>query len=115
MMRPDQLTRLQELSERLADAFILEADPTEWPGDGQSPADLTQEDRGNRYWCKKNAMATGAVLRYVLDVTAKHTDPDNKGAVKDEDDLDAQIKAAEKKAKAAVNKALARAKAPHGG
>lgn len=99
----------------LADRFILEADPTEWPAAGVPPAEWTQQQRGDVYWHKKNAMATGAVLRYVLDVTAKHTDPDNKGAQKDEDDLDAQIKAAEKKAKAAVNKALARAKAPHGG
>ena len=31
-MRHDQLQRLQELSEKLADVVLEEADPAEWPG-----------------------------------------------------------------------------------
>ena len=63
-MRPDQVERLKELTEKLADRFLMDADPSEWPGDGKSPADLTQQERGDAYWSKKNAMATGGVLRY---------------------------------------------------
>ena len=39
-MRPDQLARLHELSEQLADTFLTEADPNEWAGGNKLPADL---------------------------------------------------------------------------
>lgn len=104
-MRKDQAARLQELSEQLADAFILEADPTEWPGNGRAPADLMHQERGDRYWCKKNAMATGGVLRYTLDLIDKHggkspTDPEQDA------DLDKRIRDAERRAAAATQRAL---------
>lgn len=109
-MRPDQLQRLGDLAERLADSFLVEADPGEWPGDGCPPAELTQQLRGDRYWCKKNAMATGGVLRFTLDLI------DRKEGVKDDDhgaagdDLDRRINEAERRASAAVDQALRRAK-----
>lgn len=108
-MRADQLQRLQDLSEKLADSFLLEADPGEWPGDGQSPADLSPQERGDRYWCKKNAMATGGVLRYTLDLIGKHG-PEGGGDPGDDGDLDRKIADAEKRAKAAVSRALDKAK-----
>ena len=64
-MRADQLTRLNVLSEGLADVLIDEADPASWPGAGTRLADLTKADRGDRYWCKKNAFATVALLARV--------------------------------------------------
>jgi hypothetical protein len=111
-MRPDQLTRLQELSEKLADTFILEADPAEWPGSGKPPADMTSQERGDAYWSKKNAMATGGVLRYTLDLVAKAAP---QAAAADEqqeqdEDLDKQIREAEKRAKAAVARVIDKAK-----
>lgn len=113
-MRPDQLERLRDLTERLADSFLLEADPAEWPGNGTPPADLTQQQRGDAYWCKKNAMATGGVLRYTMDlikgVGMNSADDGSQGADR-EADLDRQIKDAEKRASAAVARVLDRAKA----
>jgi hypothetical protein len=110
-MRPDQIQRLQELSEKLADSFLLEADPGEWPGDGKGPADLSQQERGDRYWCKKNAMATGGVLRFTMDVLAKQTPtPGDKPPGDDEGDIDRQIREAEKRAARAVQDAVDRAK-----
>lgn len=109
-MRPDQVVRLQELSEQLADRFILEADPREWPGDGKGPADMTQQERGDAYWCKKNAMATGGVLRFVLDAVAKHAPEGGGGEGGGEGDLDRVVKEAESKAKQLVDAAVARAK-----
>lgn len=109
-MRQDQLERLNDLAESLADAFLLEADPREWPGNGASPADLSQQERGDRYWCKKNAMATGGVLRYTLDLIGKQPPP---GAATDpaaDSDLDKRIAEAEKRAAKAVNDALSKAK-----
>ena len=50
MMRPDQIQRLQDLSEKLADRFLLEADPAEWAGGSNAPADMSQQERGDAYW-----------------------------------------------------------------
>lgn len=110
-MRPDQLQRLQDLSEKLADRFLLEADPDEWPGNGKGPADLTQQERGDAYWCKKNAMATGGVLRYTLDLAAKHGGPEpTEGDASRESDLDRSIKEAERRAAEAVARVVSKAK-----
>lgn len=110
-MRPDQITRLQELSEQLADRFILEADPQEWPGADKGPADASREERGDAYWCKKNAMATGGVLRFTLDVLAKQTpaDPSKPVDPAQESDLDRQVREAERKSKKLVDDAIERA------
>lgn len=112
-MRPDQFQRILELSEQLADTFIAEADPGEWSGDGKAPADLTKQERGDRYWCKKNAVATGAVLRYTLDLIAH----DDNGATRPgpaeemmrDADLDRKISDAERRAEAAVARVMRRA------
>lgn len=108
-MRPDQLQRLADLSEKLADKFLLEADPQEWPGAGKGPTDLTQQERGDGYWAKKNAMATGGVLRYTLDLIAKRPAAGD-GAPPDDSDMDKQIREAERRSKKLVDDALARAK-----
>lgn len=108
-MRPDQLARLNDLSEKLADTFLTEADPDEWAGGSKLPADLTQQERGDRYWCKKNAMATGGVLRYTLDLVAKHVGEEDPS---DDADMEKKIRDAEKRAAKAVNDAIARAKKP---
>ena len=72
-MRDDQYLRLQALEEKLTEQFLFEADPAHWPADGVHPKAMTQEDRGNRNWCKKNAVATisltiriGTLIQMVL-------------------------------------------------
>lgn len=111
-MRQDQIERLKELSEQLADSFLLEANSRDWPGYGRAPACWTQQERGDAYWCKKNAMATGGVLRFTLDLIGKTAAP---GADKPEDaakesDLDRQIREAERRATEAVNRVVSKAK-----
>lgn len=105
-MRPDQLQRLNDLAEKLADRFLVEADPAEWPGDGMPPADLTQQERGDAYWCKKNAMATGGVLRFVLDITGKHqgTAPQENDA-----DMEKRVRDAERRAEQLAARVMNRA------
>jgi hypothetical protein len=61
-MRDDQYLRLQALEEKLTEQFLTEADPDNWTGTGILPKDLTQQDRGDRYWCKKNAVATMSLI-----------------------------------------------------
>ena len=108
-MRPDQRIRLQELSEKLADVVLEEADPAEWPGAGIPLAALSQQQRGDRYWCKKNAAASFALLQRTQDLIASgedHKDPDEQ----QEAGLDEQIAAKERQAARVLEQAMARAK-----
>ena len=113
-MRTDQTKRLAELAEQLVDAFITEADPATWPGAGHE-SDMTQRERGDRYWSKKNASATGGVLRFALDLIGR-TGADTPAAGGDEeDDLDKRIRQAERRASDALARAMKRASAPGDG
>ena len=106
-MREDQYHKLQALEEKITDLFLFEADPANWTGEGVLPKDLTQQDRGDRYWCKKNAVATislairiGSLLGRIQ--MAGVTTPAAEAEGEEGDSaglLDAEVKAAEKEAK----------------
>lgn len=113
-MRADQIERLQSMIERLADAFLVAGDPTNWSGDGVLPRDMDEKQRGNRHWDIKVASGTAKVLAHAINVRSAHT-ADTSGSAKDPDDLDEQIRAAERRAEEAVARALKKAKTPHGG
>ncbi|MNN43821.1 hypothetical protein D3C81_1580790 [compost metagenome] len=104
-MRDDQITRLQALSERLGEVVITEVDPHNWPGDGKTPAELTQEERGNRYWCKKNAAATMTLLLKVVNIAGimnrQKPAPDAGHGI---DELDGELAAAEREAQAIIER-----------
>lgn len=100
-MRADQLTRLQALSEKLADVVLDEADPENWPGDNVLPKDLTQQDRGDRYWCKKNAAATFVLLSKTEEIITRRG---ASGNADDSEDIDKTIAKAEKEAAAAIQR-----------
>ncbi len=61
-MRPDQLQRLADVSERLAETVIVDADPDNWTATGMLLADMTQEQRGDAAWCRKTAVQSVALL-----------------------------------------------------
>lgn len=106
-MREDQIQRLKELSERLADAFIFEADPDHWPGAGLRPNEMTQEERGDRYWCKKDAAATATLLNKTITMQIRpetHMAGGAGASNDDGDELDKLIKEAEKKGRAQLVK-----------
>jgi hypothetical protein len=117
-MRMDQLQMLDDLAEKLADVFIVEADPANWSGAGKLPADLTREERGDRSWDRKGAMGTGGVLKYVLDIKRAGLERDSKDPDTNherESDLDRQIGNAEKAAREAMERVMGRkADAPEG-
>lgn len=96
-MRKDQLERLADLSEALADAFIDEADPSLWPGHGVPCADQDRDVRGDRYWAKKTASATLALLLNVEKLTANTRDALGRDPY-DDDDMDKQIASAQRTA-----------------
>ena len=102
-MRQDQYEKLQALSERLTDVFLDEAEPDQWPGHGIAVGAMDQQTRGDRYWCKKNAVATLTLIGRVAGITdliQKQSNAGNGAAVvtDEADTLDAEISAAEKEA-----------------
>lgn len=121
-MRLDQYAKLQDLAEKLTDAFIGEADPDKWPGAGLEPGQMDQQTRGDRYWCKKNAAATLSVivrttsLIGIIQQRSNLMPPDESGAPTDQDEtsMDAEMKAAEKEAEKLLAKMQATMKATGG-
>lgn len=111
-MRKDQIERLDSLTEKLADVVLEEADPDFWPGKGVPLADLTQQQRGDRYWCKKNAAASMALLerlqRTVTDATSGRR---NNGTEETEEELEREIADAEKRAGKMLDAVLKKAAA----
>lgn len=105
-MRQDQFEKMQALSEKLTDAALVEADPDNWNGADLLPMQMTRETRGDRYWCKKNAVATLSLIARIAHLTQVIRDhskaPSESGtplAVTDsETELDAEVAAAEQEA-----------------
>lgn len=118
MMRADQYEKLQALQEKLVDVFLMEADSDNWPGANLTSANMDQQTRGDRYWSKKNAVATGGLIQRVSNLTMKiemaNAQPGGGGAdeINDaESDLDKQVAAAEKEGKRLLDKVQRKAKA----
>lgn len=109
-MRPDQIQRLAELQERLADRFLNEADPNNWNGGDKLPANMTRDERGDSYWCKKNAAATLMLMTGVEKLQSNTKEALGRDPY-EEEDLDAQIKKAEARAREAAERVMTKAKA----
>lgn len=102
-MRQDQFEALQARGEQLVDVFLLESDPAKWPGQGIEPATMDKSTRGDRYWCKKDAVATLACAQRIFNlvqVIRERSIPPSPAQGEDttEDSLDAEVAAAEKEA-----------------
>jgi len=102
-MTPEQYLRLQELSAKLTDVVLFDADPDNWIGKGVAPKDLSQQQRGDAYWCRKLAVSSLSVLTRVAgltDLIQKQSNAGNgaAGVTEEEATLDAEINAAEKEA-----------------
>lgn len=104
-MRQDQYERLQQLEEGLTDIFIAEADPKRWPGADVEAAAMTKEDRGDRYWCKKNAFATLSLVQRISTLIGQVQGPGTTPAAQDgaadldSPDIEAETASAEREAK----------------
>lgn len=108
-MRQDQIQRLHELQEKLADVVLEEADPGLWPGAGQAPADMDRETRGDRFWAKKNAAATFALLERTTS-TLSYTPNDRQSLPDQELDIEKQIAKREREAQKLLDGVMDRAK-----
>lgn len=103
-MREDQIDRLRELSEGLAEVVIAETDPHAWPGSDKTLSELTKEERGDRYWCKKNAAATMTLLLKVVNIAGIVGRGNKPGETSAEDELDSELAAAERQAAAMLER-----------
>lgn len=56
MLEADVLTRLQQRQEQLVEVFLEETDPKNWP------VSKDTKSRGDRYWEKKNGLATANLI-----------------------------------------------------
>jgi len=100
-VRDDQFDKLEALQEKLCDTVMTEADPVNWPGGEKLPMDMTKDERGDRYWCKKNAAATFTLLNKTLSLAffrRDSTTPAPTEAKAPEDELDKEISRAEREA-----------------
>lgn len=70
-MRDSQYANLQSMSEQLTDVVLVECDPANWPGGMAPPAKLDRDTAVARYWAKKHASASLAVLQRVLGLVAQ--------------------------------------------
>jgi hypothetical protein len=93
-MREDQRIRLLEVSERITEVAIRDADPDNWTGAGKLLGDMDQKERGDANWCRKTAVQTVALLVRVQQVLAAVPAPPGEHE-KSEDEL---IREAERRA-----------------
>ena len=113
-MRPDQLKRLADLSEKLADVVLSEADPDEWPGSGKGQAEMTQQERGDRFWAKRNAAATFALLSKTNEIVERRADGSRERDGDDGSDMQRTIERAEREAAQAIERLQQRSMKAHG-
>ena len=111
-MTPEQYKGFQDLAEKLAGVALVDADPDNWIGSKKIPGDLSKDERGDAYWCRKQASATLAVLWRIsslVELIQDQTNRANKGGVAEvkdpEDELKKQVASAEKEARKMIRKA----------
>lgn len=95
-MTPDQAARLDALQDKLLETVFREADPDNWVGGNTMTADLSMEERGNRYWCMKIAAQAVGLYARLDAVSGKSGDL---ARPPEGEDLDDEIKRSEREAK----------------
>lgn len=84
-MRQDQYEKLQALEEKLLDVFIVEADPSSWPGQGIKLSEMDSKTRGDLYWCRKTAASTCVLVQRVAGLIGQ-TQAGGRGTAPADDD-----------------------------
>lgn len=107
-MHADYKTRLTDLTDKLTDAVLEEADPENWAGGVKRLGELTKQERGDRYWDKKNAAASLTLLIKVHSLIGMQTrggTPSNNPGEDDEAfELGQQVSKAEREAAAIIER-----------
>jgi hypothetical protein len=79
-MTPEQITKLAAIEEQLVDVFVEECKPEGWPKMED------KESRGDRYWHKKNALATLTIVGRIQTVLRDVRTGGESGAGENPDD-----------------------------
>lgn len=69
-MTEEQLKRIKALTVDVAEAVILDSDPTNWTCHGMAPKDMPKDDRYAAKWCRGVAMNSLSVLMRLMAVAA---------------------------------------------
>ncbi|CQH34491.1 TPA: hypothetical protein PXJ75_002865 [Yersinia enterocolitica] len=113
-MHEDYKTRLTTLCDKLTDVVLTESDPDNWPGADKAINELSKDERGDRYWDKKNAAASLTLLIKVHSLIGMHNrggkTPDNSPSADTEEEMAKEVATAERDAKRVVERALKKAK-----
>lgn len=93
-MKPHQRAKLLELLDELVDVAAVELDPRNWPGVGLKPMEMTKDERGDRFWCKKDASQTLTLINRLDSLTTAG------GFVSEDDEVEMarMVQAAQKQA-----------------
>lgn len=108
-MSDDNKTRLTDLTEKLTEVVINEADPDNWPGAGKPIKKLSQEERGDRYWSKKNAAGTLTLLVKIHSLIGMHErsqKPGEKTPAEADFELGQQVNRAEQEAQRILDRIM---------
>ncbi|EJP5180880.1 hypothetical protein NT945_002122 [Salmonella enterica] len=106
-MYEDYRTRLTALSDKLTSVVIEEADPDNWSGSKKPVKELTKDERGDRYWDKKNAAASLTLLIKVHSLIGMQSRGTTGENVDDDDfGLAQQVAKAEKEAAAIIERVM---------
>lgn len=106
-MYEDYRTRLTALSDKLTRVVIEEADPDNWSGSKKPVKELTKDERGDRYWDKKNAAASLTLLIKVHSLIGMQSRGATGENVDDDDfGLAQQVAKAEKEAAAIIERVM---------
>lgn len=111
-LKPEQESRLAYIEDKLMDVFLDEADPANWvnaekaeqmaqemeESDPKGAARLRSSWKGERYWEKKNANQTMALLSRIVVYRGQKESMGEEGSEPCQQELD-DIRAAEKKVK----------------
>lgn len=108
-MRQDQIARLQDLAEQVGEVFLEESDPQTWNGAGLPLAGMDKDQRGGRYFDKKNAIQTGTLLARILDLRDRFAGPSHPKTPESVADSEAEIKKFEGQAKELLRAVKSRA------
>lgn len=108
-VRDDQYAKLKAIAEKLADVVIHDTNPEHWTGTGKPSKELTQQERGDAYWCRKLAASSLSVLVRVYSVTgmierAGGAAPAIPESAAGETDLDREVAVAEREAQAILKR-----------
>ncbi|WP_368913507.1 hypothetical protein [Mixta calida] len=107
-MHDSYKTRLTALTDKLTDVVIHEVDPDNWPGADKPLSQHTKDERGDRYWFKKNAAASLTLLVKVHSLIGMQERaggaPNTNSAGDDDFELGQQVVKAEREAAAIIER-----------